>query len=306
MAFVLRVFDTDNDVQITELYISAGSIDRKLDSSSSFSISVPSNTVAAGEVEEGQIAELWLDGVRLLTGEIQSIGRGVLAVDKAISLKGRDILDTLFDVIPDPTFTVENVSMLQALHLMLAQYGWRLGDISTVTDKDFVVESLDLRNERSFLDQFRKILEIQEGLSLVVGEDVLGNHTLDIGTFDADSGALFRSPANRYYNSLPDNFNIITKLQEKKSNEARIYYMEAVGGKVKDSFDVNRSITLYDAWDNDNALAYDPEFPIIEIIPGQRYAILNLEELPKPGGLFSTVHGCSQHCKVYWRLWCRG
>ncbi len=294
MAFILRVFDETDTIPITDIYISAGSISKKLDSSSELSLSLPSNTAAAADLDEGQIVELYLNGDLLLKGEIQKLSLGVLSVGKAISISGRDSLDTLYDVAPDPTLILSGKEFLLALYELLEPCAWRLGDISTVTDKEFIIETIDLRNEHSYLDQVRKVLELQEGLSLVVGDQVLGENTISIGTLDGNSGALFRSPGDRFYTELPQNFNIITKLTEKKSNEEEIFYLEAVGGEVKDSFGIHRSINLYDAWDNDNSLATDPDFPIVEIVPGQRYAVLNAEKNPQPGGLFYTVNAAAQ------------
>ena len=232
MAFVLRVFDITGITPLTEIFIEGGSINRGLDASSNFSISVPSNTAAAANLDEGLQVELYLDGSLMLVGEIQKLDRGVVDASKSINITGRGILDTLYDVNPDPTLVIENKAMLMAIKEMIEPYDWRLGDISTLPDKDFVIDLIDLRNENSFMDQVRKILQLQEGVSWTAGETVLGTRTINIGTFNVESGALFRSPASRIYTELPQHFNIITKLSEKTSNEDLIYYLEPVGGEV--------------------------------------------------------------------------
>ena len=289
MAFILRVFNPTGSTPLTEMFIESGNINRSLDSSSTFTITVPSNTVAIANLTEGLQVELYLNGTFLLAGEIQKLDRGIVDTSKSVSISGRDILDTLYDINPDPTLIIDAKPMLQAIHEILEPNQWRLGDISTLPDKEFIIKTVDLRNVSSYMEQIRKILDLQEGVSWKSGAPVLGDNTIDIGTFDEDSGAKFRSPAGRFYTKLPRHFNIISKLREKASNEEVVYYLEPVGGEVKDSLGVRRSITLQDAWENDNTLAYDPEFPIIEIIPGQRYAVINLDEAPYPGGLFYTV-----------------
>lgn len=293
MAFILRVFDQSGITPSSEMYIESGTISKELDSSDTYSISIPVNTAAAADIAEGMIVELYLDGDFLLKAEIQKLNKGVLEVTKSLKTAGRGILDNLYDTVSDPTLIVESTPLLLALYEILEASSWRLGDISTIPDKDFVVELVDLRNEHSYLGQVKKLMKLEPELSLIVGDQVLGKDTINIGVFDENSGVLFRSPAGRYYDILPSNFNIISKLVEKKSNEEEVFYLESIGGEVKDSNGLHRSITLFDAWDNDNDLATDPDFPIVEIVPGQRYAVINAAENPYPGGLFYTVNAAS-------------
>ena len=129
MAFIMRVLDTVTLVPKVEMYIESGSVSGELDSSGSFSASIPVNTAAAAGVDEGDIVELYLDGELLIQAEVQSISRGVLESTKAIKMSGRDVLDTLYDVGPDPTLMVEDTPLLLALYTILEPCNWRLGDI---------------------------------------------------------------------------------------------------------------------------------------------------------------------------------
>jgi hypothetical protein len=290
MALVLRVIDELTEVMLTEMLAISGSVKRQLGASDDVKVRVSSNNNASGYLEEGRTIELYSDGLLIGSGEILKVDQGVLDEKKVINLSCRGKLDYLYDVLPNPTLIIENKTMIQALYEVLLHTVFTLGDISTMPDKDFTIEFLDLREEKTLLGQVEKILAMQE-LKFNATVDAEGQWYLNIGDFVYENvSTLFRSPASTYYSGLPDHFNIITKIDRKSSSEDVVYMVEALGGEFTDPGGFKRKLLLWDAWQNDNLLDRDPDYPIVELVPEQRYMVVDRNKAPYPGGVFYSGH----------------
>ena len=291
MPLIMRVYTTDNfDLMLADVPVSTADISWALSSSPDWSVKFPSNTHNADQIVEELLVELLLDGQLLLEGVIQDIDRPKAGVQGTISVKGRGRLDDLFEVLADTSFKADNKEFLIILYQLLSVGNWRLGEIGTLLDKTTLVD-IDLKDGSTLIEQIRKVIETQLGTFYRRGAaNSKGNPSLDVGAFDLDSNVIFTSPPRiDYLGSANPGTNLILSLKESSSSADLIYLLDAIGGQVKDNNSVERRITLFDAWQDDPSLAYDADFPIIEVITAQNYVVLNADLLDSVGGTFNTV-----------------
>jgi hypothetical protein len=294
----LRVFDPITELPLGDFLVSSVNIDLGLDSSSKWSAKLPSNSNNTSVLTEGNEVKIFDGSTLLLSGIIQSSSVDVQSSTSDIDISGRDSLDGLFDSSPDTMMVIENETILSALHRILTGVNWRVGEIDTLEDPDQVIDLLDLRKSTKVLEQIRSVLSQQDFTLFVLGDEILGDKTINIGKFEVDTGVRFRSPGINYYDKV-ESFNPIQSLKQGKTINDVVYFLEAIGGQVVDNNGITRVITLYDAWQNDNDLATDPDFPIVEIVPEQRYAVVNREKMPSPGGTwFSAFSGSTTTIRV--------
>lgn len=298
MSLRLRFIDNTTGLLIMDTATEDCSLSLALGKSGEWSASLPAYIEAVQQINKGNLVEIYYQGSLMMSGYVQSYS-GSLSEDGKVSLKGRDIVDLLYNYRASSRALYKDRLFLEALGELLNMAGWGIGDVTTLPDPLTTKVTVDLRGEKSLLPQVASLVAKVPNISYRYGGVVGGRHTLDVGLFSRSSGIRFFSPPSdeRVVNSgdgfidPEDTTAYIGKLSYTTTLEEIIWGMEATGGQIKDNAGVERNITLYDAVQNDPTLPTHPQFPVIEQLYKQTYFMFDRERCPYPGGAIEIFQG---------------
>lgn len=292
MTIFMRVFDKDTSVIIMEMPLASPlRYSYGLNASAQFSSEIPQNWPNSDLVEIGQAVEFRRGKTPFLAGNLQRVE---LTQGAMIGFTGMGQLDALYDEKAFGISTYEDLPLLGVLTELLQEAGWVLGDISSLKDPDQVT-SINLRGEANLLVQINKLLSGVPELFYREGDFILGSPSLDIGTFKNASGIRALN-AGRDAIIPEDNLDVhwVENLSYQEDVSQAAYAVHAIGGPVTDQLGIERVINLGDAVDADIAHLFDADFPIIEDLAEQSWAMLNYQAYGRVGGIIrSTVDGTS-------------
>jgi hypothetical protein len=298
MSLRLRFIDNETGLLIMDTATSDCSVSLALGKSGEWSTSLPAYIEAVQQINKGNLVEIYYQGSLLMAGYVQSYS-GSLGEDGLVSLKGRDIVDLLYNYRAFSRALYKNTYFLQALGELLNTVGWGIGDISTLPAPLTTRVAVDLRGEKSLLPQIAALVAKVPNISYRYGGVVAGRHTLDVGIFSKSSGLSFYSPSsdaqvinsgNGFIDPEPTT-GYIGKLTYTTTLEEIIWGLEATGGSFKDNTGAERNISLYDAVQNDPTLPKHPNYPVIEQLYKQTYFMFDLNRCKYPGGNIQIVQG---------------
>lgn len=271
----IRFIDPTTNVVISDAVPTSCSIKFTLSQSPEWSASFVKNLAAIENVNQGANVEIYFNEVNILTGKLQSPSEkwGGQKVD--ISLSGRGVMDNLYDVRSYSYGYFENRPRLGIVAELLERAGWRVGHIETWTNAGNIT-TVDLRNEKRLYSQIASLINSFPATYFRYGGIVAGKHTIDIGSFNTDSGvALVRGAELETTAEMALKTGLVESINQSTTLTEIVNAVEVWGGDVQDNLGVERTIFLKDTLAGYPALASDPDFPIITELANALYRIQN-------------------------------
>lgn len=259
MPMRVRFFTAATDATRFEAVAESGNITFNISATAEWDVAVLRSQINADLINAGGIAaEISIDGTLIIGGMCQRVPEG--DDSPKVTVKGRQWIDTLYDEKAYSQAVYKNTPLLIVLGELLRRRNWRLGDISTMVDKD-AVTTIDLRSVEQLLPQITKLVEAAPDMYYRYGGYQAGKHMVDVGLFGTDSYTTLVSPTE---NPTPSkSVGIIEKSTREITQTTIIREMELLGGDVEVSAAVTRAVNLGDALAAQPTLATDPNFPII-------------------------------------------
>lgn len=277
MTAFIRFFDKTTGVILADDIPESMDVSFSLGSSPNWKAKFTGNSAAMQLVQEGNLVEIYVNGELILEGSVQTFSRGSERNKVEFDLDGRGLLDGLYDYRANSqAYSPPDTPLLVILGELLRRGGWRIGEIHTLADPEQTL-SVDLRAENRLLSQIQKALEGIPVTFYREGKKLLGDPSLDIGTFREESGLLLTTfPDDSLLIEEDRNIGRISNIDVVYESTEIVEAIEAIGGDLKDDSSVTRAINLGDALAADPTLATDPDFPIIEEIAGYVYSVRNM------------------------------
>lgn len=277
MSARLQLFDKNTSALIYDLKVQSMSIDMSLSQSADWSATIPisePNLEGFSGIEGGALVKIIWKGRTLLEGTAQTFNKQYNDVP-TINIRGRDNIDTLYTLRAYSKAYYENLPILVIIEELLRRADWRIGDISTMVNKDQLF-TIDLRGENQLLAQIARVLESIPNTYYRYGGTIAGKKAIDIGSFNQQSDVrLYKAMEDAFVRELDDNTGVINGISVTTTINEIINGIEAIGGEVLDNTGVLRRINLGDALVYDPTLATNPDFPILTEVSGEVWLVRN-------------------------------
>lgn len=256
-----------------------------LNESSSWAFTVALNLFNLDWLNTADYVEIY-DGVRFITeGYIQRENINLSEDSGKVTVEGRGPLDFLYKFQPAPRGSFENMPLIAALREILFYAEWDLGDYSTLSDVDGVVTE-DVRTEKNLMAQITKLLKIIPNTHFRYGGKIDGVHRIDIGQFNVLSPVIFTD-------TKFDTGTVLSKPQIDETYVERVAQVEPLGGELEPSGGFGKTLNLQTVLEpgRDPQLAYDSNYPIVEVIDGERYVVVDMNAPGLIGGEVTLQNG---------------
>jgi hypothetical protein len=268
----VRFYNPANSVTYAETAASSFTISQKLNAIPDWKITVLRTAIPLIQLIGNPIAaDIFINGKLITGGMCQFVpDKGTSSVD----INGRQWIDLLYDRRAWSQAVYKDTYILVVMGELLRRAGWRLGDISTMIDKDGKL-TIDLRQAAQLLNQITTALQGVTGLFYRYGGVIGGQHSLDLGTFNENTALKLIQPGSNEQPAVESNTGWITSFQQDVDQTDIYQKAEGFGGDVMISAAVTRAINLGDALTADPTLATNPDFPIFTEIASYVYYVIN-------------------------------